>query len=73
MHNQCPIDVMNQDHYQRRSQPQSDARAHIFYVATHFVVVNYWHISSYVHLLAKTFHTCIYQQILFAKCTARLS
>ena len=46
---------MNQDQYQRCSQPHSDAWAHIFFVATHFVVVYYWQIGSYVYLLAKTF------------------
>ena len=38
---------------QQHSQPQSDTRAHVFYIliATHIVMVNHWHANSYVHSL----------------------
>ena len=43
--------VYNYIHVQECSQPQSDTRAHVFYIPINFMVVNYWHVVSNVHSL----------------------
>ena len=53
------------------SQPQSDARTHIFYIPIHFMrVINYWHAGLYVYPLRVNTGILL---LLFEKYTARLS